>query len=81
VEDSIQIGPGKTLDSSVDSDSAIDLLTILRETSLAMAKKKVSRYIESSNQFIAKLGDDALGVVVRDFRRGGLLLHFPRLEG
>jgi hypothetical protein len=82
VNDSIQIGPGKTLDSSVDVESSSKLLTLLNATSRSMAKKAIGTSMADSYRFLEKLGGSYAMEAVRDFRRSYILsLVPPSLEG
>jgi hypothetical protein len=82
MRDTIQIGPGKTLDSSVDRETALDLLILLRETSRLLAKKKDAAFRKASKDFLVKFRNEFSVEAVRDFRRWHFLLYVPSsLEG
>jgi hypothetical protein len=77
VSDSIQIGPGKTLDSSVNIESPSKLLTLLNATSRSIAKKFIGTSMDSSYRFLAKLDGDYAREAVRDFHRSYILSLIP----
>jgi hypothetical protein len=82
VNDSIQIGPGKTLDSSVNVETSSKLLTMLNATSRSLAKKAIGTSMDTSYRFLAKLDGEYAMEAVRDFRRSYILsLIPPSLEG
>jgi len=77
VSDSIQIGPGKTLDSSVNLESPSKLLTLLNATSRSIAKKAIGTSMDDSYRFLSKLAGEYAMEAVRDFRRSYILSLIP----
>lgn len=77
VSDSTQIGPGKTLDSSVGREHIGNLLTLLNATSRSIAKKDIATSMAQSYGFLEKLAKDYATEAVRDFHRYYILLYVP----
>jgi hypothetical protein len=77
VGDSTQIGPGKTLDSSVSIESSSKLLTMLNATSRSIAKKDIASSIDSSYRFLEKLAGEYSSEAVRGFHRSYFLSLVP----
>jgi len=74
---STQIGPGKTLDSSVSEKLVRNFLTTLNATSRSIAKKDIASSIDSSYRFLEKLAGEYSLEAVRGFHRSYFLSRVP----
>jgi hypothetical protein len=74
VKDGFQIGPGKTLDLSVELPSYIYFLRMLSATSAELSKKEIQRNLEKAIKFVTNLEDLYSKSLVHVFRRLYFLL-------
>jgi hypothetical protein len=81
VSDSIQLGPGKTLDWAVDKECLSRFLDRLHATSRSLAKKDIEADVLKSDRFLKELDKDLDIISVHGFHRTHLLSLIPQISG
>lgn len=77
VRDGVQIGPGKTLDSSVNHSSLSNFLTLLHATSRFIAKNDIARVMKDSYAFLEKANTIWFKTPVHGFHRSWIITLNP----
>lgn len=80
VNDGLQMGPGKTLDSNAEQSALIGTLNLLSATSRSLATKEIDRNLEKAIKFITNLVDVYSKVLVPVFQRSYFLSLSPMIK-